>query len=79
MKNELKDIKLLMDAGILAKATVTNSPMFGGWTVDFDGKKKGEGYGLYTQRGELRAFKSLDAACKVIKELGFAEFAVKPQ
>lgn len=76
MKNELKDIQLLMNAGSLTGASAAHAPMFGGWTLTFKGKKKDESYSLHTQRGELRAFKSLDAAAKLVKGLGFADFTV---
>ncbi|EPA8576722.1 hypothetical protein ACQ7JO_004588 [Vibrio parahaemolyticus] len=75
MKHELKDIKMLMDAGSLKSATV--SPLFGGWSATFTAAKGKETYTMHTQRGEVRTFKTLDAACKVIKELGFGTFEVK--
>jgi hypothetical protein len=76
MKNELKDIQLLMNAGSLTGATASHQPMFGGWVLTFKGKKKDEFYQLHTQRGEQRTFKSLDAVAKLVKQLGFADFTV---
>ncbi len=75
MKHELKDIKLLMDAGSLKSATV--SPLLGGWSVTVFGKNSKEQYALHTQRGDIRTFKTIEAACKVLKELGFGSFEVK--
>lgn len=75
MKPELKDIKLLMDSGSLRGAVVL--PLFGGWSATFTSAKGKETYTMHTQRGEVRTFKTLDAANKVIKELGFASFEVK--
>ncbi|GMQ49711.1 hypothetical protein [Vibrio sp. 10N] len=76
MKNELKDIQLLMNAGSLTGATVSHQPMFGGWVATFQGKKKNEHYQLHTQRGEMRTFKTADAAIKLVKGLGFANCTV---
>lgn len=76
MKNELKDIELLMAAGALKSATASHQPMFGGWTLIFNGKKKDEHYQLHTQRGEARMFKTLDAVAKLVKKVGFADFTV---
>ena len=74
MNYELKDIQLLMEAGTLKEAVV--SPSFGKWSVGFTGKNK-EFYTISTQKGALREFKTLDAAYKVIKDIGFAEYTVK--
>lgn len=75
MKHELKDIKILMENGSLKSATV--SPLFGGWSLTVFGKNKKEQYALHTQRGDIRTFKTIDAAFNVIKELGFGSFEVK--
>lgn len=76
MRQELKDIKLLMESGSLTGASAANTPLMGGWILTFKGRKAKDLYTLYGQRGEPRAFKTLDAAAKVVKELGFADMGV---
>lgn len=70
-----KEIKTLFDAGALKAATVAPNPDGkGGWIALFAGEKN---YALRSQRDTItRNFKTLDAAQKTLKAIGFREFRV---
>lgn len=49
---------------------------FDGWTVEFFGKLGNARPLLETARGDIRQFKTLDAAAAAAREVGFVRFAV---
>lgn len=68
---ELKDLKLLFDAGSLKKAIITHEPMLTGYLLMIDH------HVLDTKRGRVRIFKTIDAACKAAKDIGFNRIEVR--
>ncbi len=65
MMMQIKDLKILFDAGSLKKAVVIHEPMQGGYLLLLDK------HVLYAQRGGTRIFKSIDAACETANRIGF--------
>ena len=66
-----RDMKLLLDAQALKKVQVHYGVMSQGYMIVADGKP------LETGKKETREFKTLDAAAKLLFNLGIADFAVK--
>lgn len=65
--------------GVLTGATVHVANMIypSGWTIEFSGKL-GDSSALFeTMRGEVRQFKTLDSAAKVLSEIGFKKWSVE--
>ncbi len=67
---QIKDLKLLFDAGSLKKAQVTKAPMGSGYILLIDK------HVLQAQRGGERIFKSLDAAAESAVKIGFQKIEV---
>lgn len=65
--------------GVLKAATVHAPSVMhpSGWTIHFDGKLGDASPVFKTMRGEVRQFKTLDAAAKVLAEIGFKKWSVK--
>ena len=72
----LKEIEILFNAGSLKQCHVLPAVGFEGWELHFV-NQQGKGYGLKTQRGESRQFRSADAALKLAKEIGFSVASAK--
>lgn len=68
---QVKDLKLLFDAGALKKAFVFHEPMQGGYVLMLDK------HVLNAQRGGTRIFKSIDAACETANRIGFKNIEVQ--
>lgn len=64
--------------GLFTGATVFgHSLMYSdGWTIEFKGSTEKSGGMLKTVRGEVRQFKTLDAAASVLNDIGFKMFTV---
>lgn len=65
--------------GVLTGATVHVASMIypDGWTIEFSGKL-GDSSALFeTMRGEVRQFKTLDSAAKVLSEIGFKKWSTE--
>lgn len=63
--------------GVLTGATVHAANLMhpGGWTIEFSGKL-GDASALFeTMRGDVRQFKTLDAAAKVLLQIGFKQWS----
>lgn len=54
--------------GVLTNFQILRDPMAHGWTLFIDGKS-GSSWNLVTARGEMRTFKTLDAAASTIEEI----------
>lgn len=68
---QLKDLKLLFDAGSLKKAVVVPAPMNAGYLLMVDK------HSLRAQRGGVRLFKSIDAAVESAHKIGFKSIQVE--
>ena len=71
----IKEAKILQQAGILTTPVTKKHDQGDGWTVTLDGKHKLNPM-LETARGQVRVFKHLDAAVGVLFELGFDEIKI---
>jgi hypothetical protein len=71
----IKEAELLFQAGALATPIIKKNEPNDGWVVTLAGKHKLNPL-LETARGQVRVFKTLDAAVGVLFELGFAEIKV---
>lgn len=69
---QLKDLQLLFTTGSLRSAVVAAAPMKKGYTLFIDDK-----FFLFAQRGGIRHFSSIDAACKAAENIGFKSITVK--
>ncbi|GEM77535.1 hypothetical protein [Vibrio sagamiensis] len=67
---QIKDLKILFDAGAVKKATVVSAPLEGGYHLLIDK------HVLQAQRGGDRLFKTLDAACESASNIGFKRIEV---
>ncbi len=67
---QIKDLKMLFDAGSVKKARVVVAPFGGGYNLLVDK------YVLQAQRGGDRSFKTIDAACESAKNIGFKRVEV---
>ncbi|WP_281870244.1 hypothetical protein [Vibrio nigripulchritudo] len=68
---QIKDLKLLFDAGSLKKAVVCQSPMGKGYLLMCDK------HVMQAQRGGERVFKTIDAAVESASKVGFASVEVQ--
>lgn len=64
--------------GVLSGATVHAASLIhpDGWTIEFSGKLGVSSALFETMRGEVRQFKTLDSAAKVLAEIGFKKWSV---
>ncbi len=73
MKNEpleLRELKLLFDAGALKSATIVSAPLSEGYQLLLSGKNAHHAF--KGQRDEhTRTFKTIDAAAKSARNIGF--------
>ena len=69
------ETKLLFDAGNLKSVTVVNAPMSKGYYLQF-AAKNGSTIMIEKQRGDLRAFKTLQGAISTAYEIGFRDIRV---
>lgn len=62
----------------LVHSVVVHAPdlLNSGWTVELCGNIGSAGPLLKTSRGDVRAFKTLDAAAKVVREIGLRTWSV---
>ncbi|MDE1335393.1 plasmid replication protein RepB [Vibrio aestuarianus] len=67
---QIKDLKMLFDAGSLKKAQIVLAPMGSGYILLLDN------HVLQAQRGGDRLFKSLDAAAESAARIGFKHIHV---
>lgn len=70
---QLRDAKLFFDAGGFKSVDVVEAPMGEGYHLSLVGKKTSDTKLLNAQRGNdsPRIFKSIDAACRNAREIGF--------
>ena len=70
---EHKELVTLFDAGALKSAEILYFPVGRSYWVQFVGAKNKSLYGYKAQRqtGQLREFKSIDAAMSAISKIGF--------
>ena len=75
---EIKDLKILFDNGALITATITNQILDNGYIVIFEAKDKSKKYHISGQRtqGEPRVFKTIDAATRNAREIGFKNISI---
>ena len=73
---ELKDIKLLFNAGTLRRCEVWKWPLGDGYTLNFSMTGQSAQISLAKQRGSVRIFKTIDAAVGVAKVIGFHQVEV---
>lgn len=59
--------------GVIASFHLVRDPMATGWNVCIEGIS-GMIWTLYTARGEVRSFASLDSAVKAVEEIGMRVF-----
>ena len=67
---QIKDLKMLFDAGSVKKAKVVVAPLGSGFNLLVDQ------HVLQAQRGGDRHFKTIDAACESAKNIGFKRIEV---
>lgn len=69
--------KEYFDLGLLTSATI-RAPFLDhdGWTVEVTGQIGNASPVLHTARGQVRKFKTLDAAAVACREIGFRQFSV---
>ena len=76
-KAELTTIKLLHDARALSEVVILRVDMhsLSKWILCFKGRKSI--YILWAQRGNARVFKTIDAAYRLLVDIGFEDSAIK--
>jgi hypothetical protein len=57
------------ELGLITRAGVVRDPWSTGWIVALSDEEKGKAWDLRTARGEVRLFKTLDAAISTIEEI----------
>ena len=77
-KVDINKAKDYFHLGLLTSASIFSpSVMYSdGWTVDFKGNTEKTSGTLKTVRGEVRQFKTLDAAANALHDVGFRRFTV---
>ncbi|PSU80698.1 plasmid replication protein RepB [Photobacterium phosphoreum] len=75
---EIKEAKLHFDAGQLREAKVINAAMEQGYNLYLIGKRVSDNVFVTAQRSgdNPRVFKTIDAACRNAKEIGFRTIEV---
>ena len=78
---EIRDARLLFDAGALSKCLVIPSTLGEGFEVVVFKKELGDrgGLSISTKRGGTRQFKTVDAALKIAGEIGFSSVEIRLQ
>jgi hypothetical protein len=74
-KVNIKEAELLFHAGALEVPVIKQHDAGEGWTVTLAGRHKLNPM-LETARGQVRVFKRLDAAVRVLFEIGFEEIKI---
>lgn len=74
-KVNIKEAEILLQAGVLETPVIKKHQSGNGWTVTLSGKHKLNPL-LETARGQVRVFKTLDAAVGVLFEVGFGEIEI---
>ncbi len=74
-KVNIKEAKILQQAGVLEMPVTKKHDTGDGWVVTLNGKHKLNPI-LETARGQIRVFKRLDAAVGVLFEIGFEEITI---
>ncbi len=69
---EVKQAKMLFEAGALKSATIRDGTMTTDWEIFIVGTEKRE-FILKTQREFNRQFKTLDSAFRCLKDIGFSK------
>lgn len=79
-------LKMLFDSGAVKNPVITHAVMSEKWQMMFDVVEKKEGSKAVTttvvlesKRGNTREFSTVEAAIKLLKEMGFATVSVKFQ
>jgi hypothetical protein len=70
-----KELRIRFDSGGLKNATITPAFMQKGWNLII-GDSSGIDHATTLKRGGARTFKSIDAACKLAREIGFSSVKV---
>lgn len=78
-KYQERDIQNLFDSGSVKSATTYYFPLDQGWHVWFTISGHPASQLVYTQRGDIRTFKTLDAVERFISKIGLQSFVVSPQ
>ncbi|EHK2887721.1 plasmid replication protein RepB [Vibrio parahaemolyticus] len=75
---QIKDAKIFFDAGRFQSVDVIEAPMGEGYHLSLIGKKVADNQLVSAQRGNgcPRVFKSIDAACRNAREIGFVTIEV---
>ncbi|ELA9813854.1 hypothetical protein QRL17_003477 [Vibrio parahaemolyticus] len=72
------ELEIRFQAGELTKAIVVPEAFGTDWNLMLQGKNKSTQYIVTPQRGDdARKFKTIDAAAKVARKIGFIEVSVK--
>ena len=71
----IKEAEILLQAGVLVTPVIKKAEGDSGWIITLAGKHKLNPT-LETARGQVRVFKTLDAAVGVLFELGFGEVKI---
>lgn len=73
---ELKELNVLFGAGRLASASILKFPMSDHWVLQIN-QKSGAPVMLSSQRSDVRLFRTIDAAFKVARDIGFIKVSVE--
>lgn len=68
---EYFQLDLIRDALVRAPSVLHN-----GWTIELSGNLGNASPIIHTARGEVREFKTLDAAAKAVRDIGLKQFNV---
>jgi hypothetical protein len=69
--------KEYFELGLIQSAVVRSpSVLHDGWTIELNGNIHGAQSILHTARGDVRKFKTLDAAAKTVRQIGLREWRV---
>lgn len=74
-KYEERDIQNLFDSGAITSVRVRYFGLLD-WNISFVISGHDDTQSVYTQRGNIRSFKTLDAASKFLTRIGFRKFDV---
>ena len=74
---EIAKAKEYFRLGLLAGAEIRGPDLLNsGFTAHFAGKNGAENAVMHTARGQVRQFKTLDAAAAAVADVGFKKFGV---
>lgn len=68
-KMNLAKAKEYYELSLINRVGLVRDPISGGWMVVFSDEEKGKGWELRTARGDVRLFKTLDAAISTVEEI----------